>query len=514
MNNLLSSIYIDYSRNIWRFTLDEDNNLCYKVMYEEGGWDKETIIDRGVLSFSVYVNEDEVVNIIYSNNKNEIKYCTMRNMKWVGKVVYKLDEEEGVLTNIKIIINKDIMHIFFITREHIGGKEGVINHFIWDGENVNNRVIQEIELMKNLREYYYIVLNNNGEIDLFFLDDEGEEVTLNRCTFINGKWTAIKKMYGIQGNDIEFEVILEGDNIYVLNKYKEDDKYFLEYVVVNMMEEIREYNIYSSENEPIDSKIIFYDKKMYCFWVEEDKIYYSQFSKNRWSEEKLINISEATGIKGDNCFIWSNKEECIKKIKIYITNENKMNIFIPSKYLLSVRTNKDKSNEIVYSVKSLSRSLKKELMRVRVEKKQLESNVSYLNMKLKKRQNQLLEYKENLNLVLQEKKKVDESCKIFLEIQEKNRCELENVMKKLEKEKEDSGYYVNTIEKLKSDLLEKEEVILEKEELIKNLRKKVDKLMNELEMEKEDKKLIKKALEIERNQSIMDRILRRKSNDI
>lgn len=534
MGNLSSSIYIDYSRNMWKFELDENNNLCYKIMYEEGIWEKEIIIARNVLAFSVYINEDEIINIIYSNDVNEIKYCTMRDTKWVGKKVYKVEDEGAVLTNIKILINQEKMHIFFIKRNLINKGQGIINYCVWDGEHVENIVIQEIVLLEGLKEYYSIFFNNTGGIELFFLDDEGEEVTLNRCTLINNKWTSIRKLYGIQGNNIEFDIVLDKDETHIINKYKEANKFFLEYVNISIIDLIKEYKIHSSLKEPIDSRIIIQDKNIYCFWAEEDKIYYSYFKINKWSEAKTIDIEETTKIKGDNCFIWSNKEERIKRINVYVTNDHKMNIFIPNKFIVNTKDYK-KSNEVLYSVKRFSRGLKKELMKVRIEKKQLESNINYLNMKLKKRQNQLIEYKENLNLAIEEKNRVDKNCKVFLEIQQKSKEELQAAKKKLEEQKVESEVYEDKLEKMKKDLLEKEEIIKRYKSTIKDLNGKLEGEKNEkiiirnmLDKERTVNELIKKQiqaiiiekerllrdLEVERNQSIMDRLLKRKYNNM
>ncbi|NRU00376.1 hypothetical protein DFR89_005625 [Clostridium beijerinckii] len=81
----MNSIYVDYTDNIWKFFRNDNRELCYKIMYEEGKWTKENLINNEVLGFAVYVEGDERIHIVYSNIKGELKYCTMKDKHWVGK---------------------------------------------------------------------------------------------------------------------------------------------------------------------------------------------------------------------------------------------------------------------------------------------------------------------------------------------------------------------------------------------------------------------------------------------
>ena len=171
-------------------------------MYGDGKWTKESLIDKDVLGFAVYVEEDETIHIVYSNIKGDLKYCTMNDKQWVGKILYKMQIDDFEIQNLKIEIIGDKMHIFYLLIGNDGSDHGVLMHCIWNGKETRISTLQDIILLPNLREYYLINVNENNNIDVFFINDEGDEISLNYCRFENLTWAPAKRLYGIQGDDI------------------------------------------------------------------------------------------------------------------------------------------------------------------------------------------------------------------------------------------------------------------------------------------------------------------------
>lgn len=45
MKGVYSWVYVDYKNNLWKFSIKDNGELSYAVMYSEGKWTKSSIID-------------------------------------------------------------------------------------------------------------------------------------------------------------------------------------------------------------------------------------------------------------------------------------------------------------------------------------------------------------------------------------------------------------------------------------------------------------------------------------
>ena len=188
MRGLYPWLYVDYKDNLWRFSVNDNKELNYRIMYTEGKWTKETLIDSRVTGFGLFIDDSEGIHLVYSNTKGELRYCTMKDKKWVGKVLDKIEDNNYIIENIKIKIIGTNMHIFYSLASEDGSDHGILMHCIWDGNKSNNNKLQDIILKPNLKEYYLINLSNNNEIYLFYLSDEGDELSLNYSIYQNRQW--------------------------------------------------------------------------------------------------------------------------------------------------------------------------------------------------------------------------------------------------------------------------------------------------------------------------------------
>ena len=155
MNGRYPWLYIDYRENKWEFYVD-NMNLYYKVMYMEGNWTKEKLIDTNVTEFSLFVDNNEMIHLVYGNKKGELKYCTIKENKWVGRTLYKIEDNLYDIENIKIHIIESNMNIFFTLKNNNGSDHGILTHCIWNGNNINTTKISDIILENSLREYFIV----------------------------------------------------------------------------------------------------------------------------------------------------------------------------------------------------------------------------------------------------------------------------------------------------------------------------------------------------------------------
>lgn len=497
MSSMYPWIYVDYTNNIWKFLRNNNKELRYKIMYGEGKWTKESLIDREVLGFAVYVEEDETIHIVYSNIKGELKYCTLKNKHWVGKMLYQMESDEFEIQNLKVEIIGDEMHIFYLLIGNDGSDHGVLMHCIWDGKETRSTTLQDIILRPNLKEYYSINVNKKNDVDVFFITDEGDEISLNYCSFQNRRWSPVKRLYGIRGEDIGFEVLRKQEEIHILNKSREDSIYFMDHVWIDMSGNIQEFKVHESNKELVDPMLFIESNKLYSCWLEQGEIFYSVFGDEKWSNAFHFDRGIELTVRRYNCLICSDGERSVKAIGVYGTNEPDLCLFAPSEFVINIKDSLkygvNQSNTATRQEEEALQSLKLELSRVKSENKRLEKKIASLNMQLQKKQRFMEEYEERIARILEQKRKVDENYKVFLELQQNLQKELEDTNQQLLEERKIKTSIENKLKEC-----EEENVIIRQQ----------------VEMINEEKKKLYEELEFERNQSIMERLLRKRPSGI
>jgi hypothetical protein len=544
MKGVYPWIYVDYKDNIWKFSINENKELSYGIMYKEGKWTKEILIDTNILGFAVYIDENEEIHLVYSNTKGELKYCTIKDKQWVGKILYKLESNDFQIENLKAEIIGSSMHIFYLLMGNDGSDHGVLMHCIWNGHDTIFNTLQDIILISNLREYYSVSINNKGDIYVFFLSDEGDEISLNYCSFENDTWMPTKRFYGIQGEEVGFEVAIDKKHIHILNKSKESSTYFLDHVLVDPIGNLKDFKIHESKDNLLEPLIFIENNKLCSCWLEKDKIFYSIFDGDKWGNPVYFDRGNKDKLERYNSFICAYDNSYNREKKIYGTTGLDLYFYDPSDFLISMKDSliydKNKTNESFKYREEEVESLRTELSRVKLENKNLQNRISHLDLEMQKKQKLMKEYEQQIARVLEQKRKAEENCNVFLELQKKIQAEFEVISKQLlmekeakeeieeklkESEKENFSLKEKIIlingekEKLSLEILFNNKQLMELEESKLAIENKLKEyiqenvlIKKESELLNEENKKLQSELELEKNQSVMERLLRRRSS--
>ncbi|WP_195430470.1 hypothetical protein [Clostridium sp. D46t1_190503_E9] len=463
MRDIYPWIYLDCKENLWKFSLNNNKELSYGIMYKEGKWTKEILIDTKVLGFAIYIDENEGIHLVYSNTKGELRYCTMKNKQWVGKTIYQLDNKDFEIENLKVEIIGSNMHIFYLLVGNDGSDHGVLMHCVWSGQETTINRLADIILISNLKEYYSINTNYKGDIYVFFLSDEGDEISLNYCTFENNRWIQSKRLYGIQGEDIGFEVVIDKHDIHILNKSREGLIYSLDHVYIDSIGNVKDFKIYEIKSNLLEPLLFIESNKLCSCWLENDKIFYSIFNKDKWEDPVYFDRGNNDTLGKYNAFICTDNDRYIKEKKVYGTDNLDMKIYDPSEFLItmkdSLRHDRSKYEGNSYSENELVESLKSELSKEKVENNNLVNRIAHLNLRLQKNQKFMEEYEQQIARTIEQKRKAEENCNVFLELQKKIQKDLENTNSQLlemreskEKLEESMKDYEDEIISLKNQL--------------------------------------------------------------
>ncbi len=503
MSSVYPFIYVDYTSNIWKFFRNNNKELHYKIMYGEGKWTKESLIDKDVLGFSVYVEADETIHIVYSNIKGELKYCTMKDKQWVGKMLYKMESDEFEIQDLKVEIIRDEMHIFYLLIGNDGSDHGVLIHCIWNGKETRATALQDIILISNSREHYSINIREKKDIDVFFITDEGDEISLNYCSFQDRIWSPVKRLYGIKGEGICFEVLRDQQEMHILNKSREDSIYFLDHVCIDVSGNIQEFRVNESNKELSEPILFIESNQLFACWLEQGEIFYSVFEDEKWSSAFYVDKGNEITVRRYNCLICCAGESSIKAIGVYGTNELDLRLFIPSQFVVKTNSLKyeiNQVNSVAPSEGGTLQSLKFELSKAKSEKKNVDKKVASLNMQLQKKQRSMEEYEDRIARILEQKRKVEENYNVFLELQQNIQKELDDTRQQLDDTKQ--------------QLLDEREIKISIENKLKECEEKNIKTRQQIEMIIEENRKLSEELEFEKNQSIMERLLRKRPSGI
>lgn len=567
MKGVYSWVYVDYKSNLWKFSIKDNGELSYAVMYSEGKWTKSSIIDSKATSYSIFIDDGGGVHLVYGNTKGELRYCTMKDNKWLGKTIYNLENDEYEIENIKMVIIGSKMHIFYGAISKDGSDHGIILHCLWDGSKTNITKVEDIILREGIYDYYSIKTTYKNDICLFYLSDDGDEISFNYSIFQNNRWRESKRLYGIQGEEIYFDVKIENTEMHILNKFKENSIYHLDHVIVDSHQNLNYFNIFSGKEDIRDSLIFNKEDKVFATWLQNDSIYYSLFLGDKWDEPTSAIKNSEEEIGRYNIFLDDRGTNYIDSRSVYGTKGLDLFIYDPVDFLYTVKRDSNKEQTKVVLNNKETKVFKEELVKVKEENKALVERIDYLTSLDRKNQESIERYQIQLSRALEQKRKAEENSNIFVELQKKLQGDYEEVSEILKLKEEENSRVKSSLDKynseisllkerlknyeiqeinLRDDIISlnkinnslKDEVNIfkeenedltkeiigykrleeEKNEYISNLKQVINDLKEEIVVIKkeislilEENKRLNIELEIERNQSVMERILKRRS---
>lgn len=464
MNHLYSWIYVDYENNIWMFSKNNNSELCYKIMYGERKWTKESLIDKDIVGFAINAEKDGKIHIVYSCLNGQIKYCTLKDRQWIGRILYLMDCDKFEIQNLKVEIIGDEMHIFYLLIETDNSDHGVLVHSIWNGKETKTSKLLDITLIPDVKENYTVKVDNESTIDVLFISDEEKEITLNYCCYKNHRWSLVKRLYSIEGHDIGFEMLSDQQYIHILNKHRDGSGYFLDHVRVELKKDIEKFRIHESRFELSAPLLSMQGNKLCACWLEENKIFYSFFDGVNWSGPTYFNRDNEYRVRRYHFYIVCDKDYPALEREIYGTGDADLELYFPSEFALEgkelLNHEASHSDEVRHYANQIDvpqkvealQSIKLRLYREKAENKRLNNAIASLTAQLQKKQGQIDTQKEKIAKILEQKQNTDENCDMFIELQQKMQKKLEYLNRRLLEEKNYKTSLENKLKELEEKL--------------------------------------------------------------
>lgn len=475
--------------NMWKVYLNDTYELVYKIMSEDKKWSEEKIIDREVMEFTISI-EDGIIHILYVNKDYKMRYCTRNDNNWFGEELYDTRINKFEIQELKTIILEGKMHLFYLMAAVDGTQRGILEHCIWNGKEIKLNTVQHIVLSDKVYKYYELQIEKENCIDIFFVSNRGDELSLNYCVYDGVSWTDPKRLYGIQGDNIMFRLLNTPYEFNIINKIKEGNIYSIEYVRIEDDVNMKEYTVYSGIEEPIEPIIFYIDNNLFISWFEQNHIYSSRYKLGKWEKIVKFNKEVETPIEAYN-FLSVEKKNTVDII--YGTEDDGLYIFyfenLAKSSIDMSSNNKLNNNFDINNDDDSIEEIKEKFKGICYENSVLKEKIDSFSIHMRKRKLIAQEYEDKIARMIQEKKRLKENCNFFMEVKQKIQKELDEVKKQLKKQR----IFINN---MKSSLNKKDKDN-------KMLEEEVNSLM-------EENSKLKGELEFERNQSFMSKLFRKK----
>jgi len=501
-------LFYDNEDHIWRFYINDNNELMYSIMYAQDKWTKETKIDNEVLDFIVSLDIDNKIYIIYSDKTSNLKYCEWEKNKWIGKTIYTFENQEYEMNELNVITIGKLMHIFFIGKNSLKKNQCSLMHLCLNDDSSLFNTIDTIIFSKDIFFHYQVQTQENDNLSLIFVSHEKDEGVIKFTKFKNNKWSNPKRLYGIIGNNINFNTLIHLNKINIMNVSKEGSLYFIEHVVIEPDGKMKSFKIYEGRDVPTNFLLAEISGVLWSIWAQGKNVFTSSYNFE-WSPP-----SQDYTQLDDEILLYKYLSIC--------NNNNNINSkyvlgTIPPEIILLLPNYKNSENiienqetsilnlepELDYDLNLNKTDIREELLSLQKNNKNLEKELIALQMKYQQKLRIIEEFDNNFAKLINAKKKAEEKLTIIAEIQQNSIKKL----KVMETEKIYTDIVINEL-KDKSIKLTNENDGLNEQKINKNnvvteLKSRLDQLTSE----KED---LRQDLRYEKNIGIVDRILKKR----
>ncbi|MBU3175162.1 hypothetical protein KPL47_02130 [Clostridium estertheticum] len=495
----------DGEDHIWKFYINDNNDLIYSIMYSEDKWTKGKKIGNEVLDFVVSLDMDNKICIVYSVKVGELKYCVWEVNNWVGKTIYTFENKDYEMSELTVItVNKSI-NIFFIAKNNLNKINCSLIHLCINKDNSIFNTIDTIPFQKDIFFHYEVQRLENDNLFLIFIKREKVEEIINFTEYKNNKWSIPKRLYGIIGSDVNFYTSLHLDNINIMNLSKEGSLYMLEHVLIEADGKMKSYKIHETYYKPTNFCLVEIKDILWSIWVEGENVFVSSF-KDKWSEPFKYYTETSDEFLIYKYLSLSDKNNDIKCRYILGTNSFEIKLALPTYINNDYTSGLSKTNKVTLdsTVEKAKNNLQEEILILKKENRNLKKELIDLQIKYQQKLRVIEESEDNFLRLTTAKKKAEEKLSIIAEIQKTSMEKL----KVMEVEKISSTVLLDELTN-KSQQLANEYEGLRKQKISKS--NVISELKNKLQQLTSEKESLRQDLDIEKSIGIVDRIFKKRS---
>lgn len=305
---------------------------------------KNTSLDDYIIDYSVDIDENNNIHILYVSLDGKIKYRLYNSQKEV--IVSNINLKNYNINFLSLKILSSDIHIFYMLCSKINTKYWNVFHSYWTNNNWCIKKIGDIYSKKYV--YPYIIDCHNDNLYFFYSPECNGKYKIKKFNLTFKVWTDLDNNINIRSQyNAAFFVNNEGIAIVCYNAII-NDKLILLMRYRNL--EGKNCSVNWSKDIVIGSELLspiypsIFCKKNLCYimWKEKSNIVYRKCEElNKWEGKKVINTG--TGSIGNFIYISNNKkDEYLKNNFMLLSMEN------ITKEFIELNDSVDKNNNLNY----------------------------------------------------------------------------------------------------------------------------------------------------------------------
>lgn len=214
------------------FQMDDENNLVFKKLNEDGNCSNDRIIENDVVDFSTNIDKKDRIHIIYLRKDGELTYGIYINEEWQRSVVRRLDTKSNKYKYLSLFLHENHVNILYAFTNIINTNLWTIEH-ITKGSSHWRKITATNIFCEDTFSPFYIDKDKFGNLFLIYMAREynTNHIYYNTYNIFINKWgkSLIKISHAETDNIHPYLFIDSKDNIHVLWYSLKNDDYLMTY---------------------------------------------------------------------------------------------------------------------------------------------------------------------------------------------------------------------------------------------------------------------------------------------
>ena len=451
----------DSKQNIYKFSMNENNNLILEKFYENTLKTKN-ILRENIRNFVADIDNKDVVHVMYVDESNRIKYSVYSTVL-VDNINFSIKDENNDYRFLFFKFIIDRLYLFFIARP-FNNDQCILKSCVIKNNNITVKDIITVSCSKYTCPFY--IYSSSEYIYILYSKNSNEKYTLQILDAHKNRWHEYSNTI-ILNKASHINFIVKGDTALICYNSFQNKNMELQLTSINLKISpslVNEPILLSNANRAsIHPLILTFKNEVWILWEEGEKftfynfiynenivvkkqyisikkseIHYANYRSN-FSESLKLNSTVAYILQGDLLNIIADFKSFIKNETLKIPTENTSNK-VPKEKSTEILKEPSVLEEISYDTESISYTP------INIDFLEI---TPYLNDYIKELYRSTNNTSELLSNYIEENKKLNDKINYLIRLNSSYKCRIEEIKNRFAKYRNDSSTmlmkYVNAI---------------------------------------------------------------------
>ncbi len=309
-SNQSSCIITDSKSNM--YNLLWANNNIELIFFDKllGNVEKKTILRDCMEEFDTYINEEDIINIVFQKHNGNIKLLTNKNGVWGSEIL--VTESKTKAYNFNIVNYDNKVHIFYCLPYRENKRKYSLYHCYteegkWTINNLGSIIRKDV-----LNPMQTLIFNNEIVLGYFDLVDDVEQLFVKKYSLHDNKWSIGMQLTTNMNKKMYLDMISVKNDLYVSYSESFEGNLVIKYEKYDTMNNFKKLDerILSNSSNCSYPTLIVFDNKLWNVWTEYENV--------------MSVYAEDTGLNWSEPYLWRESKHGIFVRYKFCTNEDKI----------------------------------------------------------------------------------------------------------------------------------------------------------------------------------------------